>query len=99
MEGRADLSRKARISPDPAILLFLDVLIAVPLGLAIGVVGASWLEAGVALAAFYLALFLILGGGKVSQGAFGFTLIFGTATGWLGIPLLALGLRLLGLLA
>ena len=48
---------------------------------------------------FDLALFLILGGGKVSQGAFGFTLIFGTATGWLGIPLLALGLRLLGLLA
>ena len=99
MEGGTDLSRKSRISPDPGILVFLALLIAVPLGLAIGVVGASWLEAGVAFAAFYLALFLVLGGGKVSQEAVGFTLIFGTATGWLVVPLLALGLRLLGVLA
>ena len=93
------MSRKSRISPDPGIPVFLAVLIAVPVGLAIGLVGASWLEAGVAFAAFYLALVLVLGGGKVSQEAVGFTLIFGTATGWLGIPLLALGLRLLGVLA
>lgn len=93
------MSHKSRISPDPGILVFLAVLIAVPLGLAIGLVGASWLQAGLAFAAFYLALFLVLGGGKVSQEAVGFTLIFGTATGWLGIPLLALSLRLMGLLA
>ena len=99
MEGGADLSRKARISPDLGILVFLAVLIAVPLGLAIGVVGASWREAGVAFAAFYLALFLVLGGGKVSQEAAGFTLIFGTATGWLGVPVLALDLRLRRMLA
>ena len=55
--------------------------------------------AGVAFAAFYLALFLVLGGGKVSQEAVGFTLIFGTATGWLGVPVLALDLRLRGMLA
>ena len=99
MEGVTDLSRKSRTLLDPGIFFFLALLIAVPLGLAIGMVGASWLEAGVAFAAFYLALFLVVGGGKVSQEAVGFTLIFGTATGWLGVPVLALDLRLRGMLA
>ena len=90
------MSSKPRFLPDPAKFIFLAILFAVPLGLAVGVVGASWLEAGLGFVGFYLVLFLILGHGRFSNEVFGFLLIFGTATGWLGVPLFALVLRLFG---
>ena len=88
---------RSRFLPDPAKLFFLALVFAVPLGLAVGVAGASWLEAGIAFLGFYLALFLVLGHGRIAKDVFGFTLIFGTATGWRGVPLLALVLRLSGI--
>ncbi|QYJ06581.1 hypothetical protein [Qipengyuania flava] len=78
-------------------LVVLALLVFIPVGLAKGMVMASWLQTAGAFAVFYLVLFIALGGGKVSNEVFGFTLIFGMFSAWLGVPLVALALRALEL--
>jgi len=74
------------------------LLLGLPLFLARFMVGATWLQVGCAFGVYFLALFMVLGGGKASAAeAFGFTLILSIFFAWAGVPIAALMLRLLNL--
>lgn len=92
------MKRLMRLLPGPQALFVIGAIVVAPLALAWAVVGASWVQTLAAFAIYYLALALFLGRGKISNEVFGFTLIFGMFTAWLGVPLVALLLRLVGLL-
>jgi hydrogenase-4 membrane subunit HyfE len=81
----------------PGVLLFI-AFIGAPTALSYFVAGANLFQILCAYAIFYLGLFLLLGHGQVSPEVFGFTLIFAMFGSWLGIPLVAAGVRMSGFL-
>jgi hypothetical protein len=81
--------------PGPEVLFVLTALIFAPLGLAKGLAGASWSQTGCAFLIWFGLLGLLLGLGSSSKSeGLGWTLIMGMFFSWLGVPVVAIVLRM-----
>lgn len=75
---------------DAILLAFMAIAYVIaPALLARFVVKANWLQILIAFPMFWVALFLVLGFGTISQEVFGFTVIMSMFFSWLGVPLMA----------
>lgn len=73
--------------------LMLGAYIVIPALLARFLIGARWLQVVIAFPVFWLALFLVLGFGRIDEEVFGWTFIMAMFSSWLGVPLAALFVR------
>ena len=82
----------ASLTEDGSIVVpfMIAAYFAVPALLARFVVGARWLQVLIAFPMFWLALFLLLGFGRVDDEVIGFTIIMSMFFSWLGVPIAAL---------